>query len=109
MARARFNPNTKEIGRMLRSAKMETEMRDRAVLVSRLGEADAPRDSGDYADSFEVESGQSESPIKLGEGDRAWAMVRNTSGHAAAVEFGNKRVGEGKRVLGRAVDQVTSR
>lgn len=108
-AKARFRPNTKGVGMMLRSKQMEQEMKDRATLVERLAEADAPRRTGDYADSFEVESGRSGAPIKIGRGDRAWALVRNTSGHAAAVEFGNKRFGEGRRPLGRAVDEVTRR
>lgn len=108
MARAQFKPNNKGIGLILRSEQMEQEMKTRAERVMAIAEADAPRDTGDYAESFSVESGRRDSPIKLGTGDRAWAMVRNTSAHAAAVEFGNKRVGDGKRVLGRAVDKVTS-
>ncbi len=108
MGKAKFRPNNKGIGLMLRSQKMKREMEHRADLVVGYAQADAPRKTGDYASSFEVESGTSESPIKLGQGDRAWAKVKNTSGHAAAVEFGNKQVGEGHRVLGRAVDRVTS-
>ncbi|MGW4422509.1 hypothetical protein [Streptosporangium sp. NPDC004631] len=107
MARARFKPNTKQIGAMLRSAQMEREMITRARVVVSYAEADAPRESGEYADSFTIESGQSGSPIQLGTGDRAWAKIKNDARSAAAIEFGNRRVGEGQRVLGRAVDRVT--
>lgn len=108
MARATFKPNSKGIGSMLRSQKMEREMVNRAGLVQGYGEAIAPRDTGEYAASFRIESGTDNSPVRLGTSDRAWAMVRNFARHAAAVEFGNRQVGEGQRVLGRAVDRVTS-
>ncbi len=108
MARAKFKPNNKSIGLMLRSQQMEREMADRARLVVNYAQAIAPEETGEYVSSFEVESGQNDSPIQMGKGDRAWAKAKNTSPHAAAVEFGNRRVGEGKRVLGRAADRVTS-
>lgn len=107
MARARFKPNTKQIGAMMQSQKMEREMVARARLVVSYAQADAPHRSGGYAESFEIDSGQTGSPISLGQADRAWAKVKNTAVNAAAVEFGNKRVGEGQRVLGRAVDRLT--
>ncbi|MDH2424737.1 hypothetical protein [Sphaerisporangium sp. TRM90804] len=106
--RASFRPNNKGIGLILRSKQMEREMTTRARVVESYAVADPPRDSGEYAASFSVESGQDKCPIKLGTADRAWAMVRNSAGHAAAVEFGNARVGEGQRVMGRAADRVTS-
>ncbi|MEV8637793.1 hypothetical protein AB0395_39715 [Streptosporangium sp. NPDC051023] len=107
MAKARFKPNNKSIGAMLRSAKMEQEMVERARLIVSYAQADAPHDSGEYAESFEIDSGQSGSPIQLGTGDRAWAKIRNGSEAAAPLEFGNRRVGEGQRILGRAIDQVS--
>jgi hypothetical protein len=108
VARATFKPNSKGIGQMLTSQKMEREMVWRARIVVGNAEVIAPRETGEYAASFDVESGRDKSPIRMGRGDRAWAKAKNTSGHAAAVEFGNKQVGEGQRVLGRAADQVTS-
>ncbi len=108
MARATFKPDNKSIGLMLRSRKMEREMADRARLVVDYAQGIAPEETGEYVSSFEVESGRDNSPIQLGQGDRAWAKAKNTSPHAAAVEFGNKRVGEGKRALGRAADRVTA-
>ncbi|MEV7013274.1 hypothetical protein [Streptosporangium sp. NPDC051022] len=107
MAKARFRANNKGIGAMLRSAKMEQEMISRARIIVSYAQADAPHESGEYAESFTIDSGQSSSPIQLGTGDRAWAKIRNDSPAAAPIEFGNRRVGEGKRILGRAIDQVS--
>ncbi|MFC3986438.1 hypothetical protein [Streptosporangium jomthongense] len=107
MAKARFKANTKSIGEMLRSRKMQQEMVERARLLVSYAQAAAPHDSGEYAESFEIDSGQSDSPIQMGTGDRAWAKVRNDSPAAAPLEFGNRRIGEGRRILGQAIDQVS--
>lgn len=106
--RAQFRPNNKGIGLILRSAKMKREMEVRARLIEAHAKEVAPRDTGEYLESFKVESGTENSPIKLGRGDRAWAVVKNTSPHAAAVEFGNKHVGDGQRILGQAADKVST-
>lgn len=62
----------------------------------------APR-SGDgvgepYADQFHV---QPTTTLVFRRGPRVAAVLYNDSGHAAAVEFGNKRVPRAQRVLGR--------
>lgn len=61
------------------------------------------RETGDYVDSFE--SGVEEIDWKgRYPGTRMAGVVRNTSGHAAAVEFGNEHVKHPHRVLGRTLE-----
>lgn len=61
------------------------------------------RITGDYADSFEV----AEEPDTMENGEtRASALLKNTSDHAAAVEWGNEHAHRAHRVLGKALDAV---
>jgi len=72
-------------------------------------EADAQtfRETGEYAGSFEVVPSVL---IDIGNRPRAAALLRNTSKHAAAVEWGNEQTnGNGHRVLGRMLDALTVR
>jgi hypothetical protein len=59
----------------------------------------APRDTGEYAESFRVESSTKAGPKH----DRAEARLVNDSDHARQVEFVNNG---GERVLGRTVDHI---
>jgi hypothetical protein len=60
------------------------------------------RITGDYADSFEV----IEEPTTVAGETRASAVLKNTSDHAAAVEWGNEHAHRAHRVLGKALDAV---
>lgn len=59
----------------------------------------SPVDSGEYRDAFEVEA----TTVMLGRPRRrrAAAILRNTSGHSAAVEYGNAKSPNPNRVLGK--------
>lgn len=63
-------------------------------------------DSGDYVSKFKHEAGP---VVVINDGSysnpRVSAEVSNESDHAAAVEFGNRQVGEGRRVLGRVAEK----
>lgn len=59
---------------------------------------DAPPLGQGYISSFEVDAGH---VVRTGGNRRAAALLRNNSGHAAAVEWTN-----GSRVLGRTVDYL---
>ena len=72
------------------------------------------RRTGDYADSFEVaDLTVVDFKTKYGAGPRAASRIVNTSGHAAAVEWGHEgRAGEpstsAHHVLGRTAAQLGS-
>jgi hypothetical protein len=55
--------------------------------------------TGEYADSFTVEP---QAPIIIDGNPRVAFRVVNDDEAAAPVEFGNVRIGPGKRILGRA-------
>lgn len=65
--------------------------------------------SGRYLSSFESEKGP---VVEVNDGEyanpRVSAEVRNTAITAAAVEYGNKQVGRGHRILGRIAERYTS-
>lgn len=94
--RARFKGNYKGIGRMLVSMQMQKEMEARAKPVKARCVANAPRDSGDYASSFRIETG-----VRQGARPRAQAKVINDDEAAAYVEWGTSRTPR-YRVMGRA-------
>ena len=94
--KARFRSNYKGIGAMLRSRQMQEEMRKRAEDVQDKAQAMAPRDTGDYATSFRVETG-----VREGKKPRAQAKVINDDPAAPYVEWGTSRTPR-FRVLGRA-------
>lgn len=60
------------------------------------------RETGDYINSFDIDS---DTIDWVGEypGRRGAAILVNHSDHAAAVEFGNKRIGDGHHVLARTL------
>lgn len=104
-----FDPSYAGLGALLRGGEMQAEMLRRAEAIEAAAVADAPVGSaaqgdkhpGEYKASFEVESGVAETKV----GRRAYAKVKNTAGHAAAVEFGNSR-SPARHVLGRAIDHA---
>lgn len=93
-----FKASYRGIGEMLRSPAMQAEMLRRAEKIKARAEATAPAESGEYKASFEIESG-----VKHGKTSRAYALIRNTSDHAAAVEFGWKNTPR-HRTIGKALD-----
>lgn len=58
--------------------------------------AEGAADTGAYASGFEVEERQ---PLLAGGNLRRAAVVRNSTDAAAPMEFGNRRVGEGRRIM----------
>lgn len=81
---ARFKASFKGIGALLNSPRMVAEMRRRAEKVAARAAATAPRDTGEYAAGFRVESG-THGGIN---NDRAYGRVVNDVDHARFVEFG---------------------
>lgn len=86
------------IGEMLCASWMQADMHRRAEAVMAAAVAASPVDTGDYVDSFEVESG-----VKHGKTSRAYGRVTNTSDHARAVEYGLGNT-PAYRPLGKALD-----
>jgi len=94
----RYEPDYAGLGRVMRSREMRAMLEIRTLRGKAFAESIAPRDTGDYARSFRVESSA------RGEGrwaDRAEARLINFSDHATLVEWVN-----GDRVLGRTVDVI---
>lgn len=79
-----------------------------AIATKALAEAEVLslpfKDSGDYMASFKVRN--EVTSLKTGFGSHAVVagILENTSDHAAAVEWGNKRDHKAHRVLGRVLD-----
>lgn len=84
---------------LLNAPWMVEEMRKRAERGKAYAEQIAPVDTGQYAASFEVESG-THGGIH---GDRAWALLSNSDPAAPYVEFGNGH-DHGEHVLLRTMD-----
>lgn len=95
---ARYKANYKGIGRMLSSRGMQREMYNRANKVKLVAEATAPKDTGKYAESFEVESG-----IREGKTRRAYGRVTNDDPKAIDLEYGTKDTPK-FRTLGKALE-----
>jgi len=89
--RPRYQQNIRTTGRFMKGPRMRALVTRRAQEGARYAESISPRESGEYASRFRVESG-------VGEG-RAEARIVNDSGHAVPVELKH-------RVLGRTVDHV---
>lgn len=84
---ARFKASFRGIGEMLRSPRMESEMRRRAERVRQHAAATAPRDTGQYAASFRVLSGR-HGGVRH---DRAFGRVTTSDAAAPYIEFGTSR------------------
>lgn len=65
-----------------------------------LAEASSPRVTGEYAGSFEA----SDEIAEIAGHKRVIGVLTNTSGHAAAVEYGNANDSRAHHVLGRTLD-----
>jgi hypothetical protein len=64
--------------------------------------------TGDYAEGFEVRTEISELKTGFGSHPVVVGVLENTSGHAAAVEWGNKHDNKAHHVLGRTLDGLAS-
>lgn len=89
--RTRYVPNRQQMRRLMQSPDMARAMRRAAENAQKHAEGIAPRDTGNYAGSFEVETRVV--------GDRQTAVLYNTAPYAAALEA---RL----RILGRAADHA---
>ncbi|MER5903036.1 HK97 gp10 family phage protein [Streptomyces mirabilis] len=91
---ARFKPNRKGIGEMLRMPGMQAEMLRRAEVIKSVAQATSPVGGagdphpGHYASSWETDSAARGGRRR----DRAVAYVRNTAHYARWVEYGTERV-----------------
>lgn len=105
---ATFKPNNAgframAVGPEIRRALSEVAEKAKGIAE---GLAEPFRDTGEYVDSFEV----SEETIQWQgrfSGPRAASRLTNTSGHAAAVEWGNEHAHRNHRVLGRTLDALS--
>lgn len=88
-----FRPSPNALRELSRTNDMQQAMVTRTEAGQRWAEANAPRRTGEYANSFEVR------PSKVN--GAAGAVLVNTSGHAVFVEWAN-----GSHVLSRAVDII---
>lgn len=86
---------------VLRAGFMQAVMRARAVAVQATAQATAPIDTGEYVESFEVDSGVR----STGSTRRAYGRVTNTAPHALAVEYGYGPVPR-YRTLGKSLHVV---
>lgn len=99
-----FKPSYPGIGEVLTSGEMQAHMHSLAQKVASAAEAGSPvggegdRHPGQYAASWEVESGVQSHTTR-----RAYGRVTNSVDYAASVEFGNGHM-DGQYVLTRAID-----
>jgi hypothetical protein len=89
--RARYQPNRREMRRLMQSAEIAKLCEQAAENAKKYAEGIAPRETGTYAASFEVETRIV--------GDRQTAVLMNTVKYANVLE-------QKHRVLGRAVDHA---
>lgn len=89
--RVRYQPNRREMRRLMQSADVARLCEQAAENAKGYAESIAPRDSGEYARSFKVETRIV--------GDRQTAVLSNTAPYATVLEVKH-------RVLGRAADHA---
>lgn len=89
-------------GELLAGPEMQGLMAEKIKAAEVAAKALAPVDDGEYLASFTTETG-----VRAGvDGtSRAYGTLRNTAGHAAAVEFGNRKT-KAQHVLLRAIDAM---
>lgn len=97
--RIRYERDIAGTNELMNGAEMVALVRAAAEAGAKYAAGIAPRESGEYADAFRVETSTKAGPKH----DRAEARLVNDSDHARAVEYVNKG---GHRVLGRTVDYV---
>lgn len=92
-------------GALLCGPEMEALMGQKIARAEDAAKAIAPVDDGTpgghYRDKFQTETGVAE----MGGGRRAYGRLTNTSPHAAAVEWGNRRA-PAQHVLLRSIDHM---
>lgn len=93
-----YRKDYRGVGEMLRAPWMVAEMHRRASLVAERARVTAPRQSGRYAEGFEVSSG-----VRTGRSPRAFGRVTNQTPYARHVEFGTEDTAA-HRTLRRALD-----
>lgn len=103
-----FRPNHDGFRRMavgdeVRGAVVAEAMRARETAKAM---AEEFRVTGDYADSFEVTTTDTQLRTAFGEHAVATATLENVSDHAAAVEWGNANDGRAHHVLSRALESL---
>lgn len=97
---ATFRLNSSGIGAMAVGPEVTAMLIEVADKGKAFAEGIAPRDTGEYASSFDV----TVSVAKVGRYRRSVAKLQNNANHAAALEFGNKRTrGRRARVLGKTL------
>lgn len=99
----RYEPSDLGFKEMLNAPQIQAICLVQAARAQAHAESIAPRRTGNYAESFEVV------PVTVmytgaQPGPRVGAELRNTSDHAAAVEWGNSTTKRPHRVLGRVLD-----
>lgn len=97
--RIRYQWDIASTNELMNDPEMVAVLRAAAERGAEYAASIAPRDTGEYARSFEVETSTKSGPAH----DRAEARLINTSDHATQVEFVNHG---GARVLGRTVDVI---
>jgi hypothetical protein len=89
--RVRYQPNRREMRRLMQSDDIARLCRQAAENAKSYAEGIAPRESGEYARSFKVETRIV--------GDRQTAVLFNTAPYATVLEIKH-------RILGRAADHA---
>ena len=107
MADNAYRPSRAGVAKFLRSPQISAALLAIAENGKTYAESISPRETGDYASSWKV----SRSTFTVKGEPRAAAKLENTSGHAAAVEFGYagraNRPGQSRhRVLGRTLEHM---
>lgn len=103
-----FRPNQAGFRQIANSPEMRAALKAVAEDAKAYAESISQdfRDTGDYADSFEVTEETVDFTETRFSGPRAAARLTNTSDHAAAVEWGNEHSHRNHRVLGRTLDHL---
>jgi hypothetical protein len=95
----RYDKNLDGTNELMNSPEMLAVLRAAAEDGAQYAASIAPRETGEYASSFRVETSTKSGPKR----DRGEARLVNDSDHARQVEFVNQG---GHRVLGRTVDHI---
>ena len=101
-----YRPNQAGWKALANGPEIRALVQRKAEAAKAFAESISPRSDAEhrhYADSFEVE----QTTVTLKDGPRAAAVLHNTVGHAAAVEWGNQAThGQGHHVLGKTADAL---
>jgi hypothetical protein len=100
-ARVTFKANRAGITALALGPKAQAVVLQRAEAAKAAAEAIAPRQSGHYADSFDV----TPTTVVIKGKPRAGARLSNTADYATVIEIG-RRGQDGQHVLSRALDAI---